>query len=77
MKRRVLGVLTPCSAETARRFGGTYRFHLQDQKGKPSKTADEEGYRLSSTSFLLGLLIDPEDRGDIFLRNVWFTPGYT
>jgi hypothetical protein len=26
--------------------------------------------------FLLGLLFDPEDSGDMFLKNVWLSPNY-
>jgi hypothetical protein len=37
-----------------RRFGGTCRLHLQH----------------SSAGFLLGLFFDPEDGGNMFIRNV-------
>jgi hypothetical protein len=51
--------ITPCSPfKVNRSFGGTCRFHLQDQT--ISHHAD----------FLLGMLLDPEDGDDTFLRNV-------
>jgi hypothetical protein len=31
----------------------------------------------ASACFSLGLLVDPEDGGDIFLRNVGLSPNYT
>jgi hypothetical protein len=30
----------------------------------------------ASVGFYLGLLFDPEDRSDTFLRNVWLSPSY-
>jgi hypothetical protein len=51
--------IKPCSPlKFSRRFGGTYRLHLQDRLS----------IRFHSGS-LLGLF-DPEDEGDIFFRNV-------
>jgi hypothetical protein len=31
---------------------------------------------LEDFGFLLGLLLDPEDGGDMFLRNIWLSPNY-
>jgi hypothetical protein len=38
------------------RFRGTCRLHLQDRR--------------INSGFLIGLFLDPEDGGDMFLRNV-------
>jgi hypothetical protein len=55
--------ITLCnSLKVNRRFGGTYRLHLQDQDTRVKAGAKSNG-------ILLGLF-DPEDTGDIFLRNV-------
>jgi hypothetical protein len=65
--------VTPCSPLSVnRRFGGTYRLHLQDRKNKLSK---HSAFKLVScwTYFF-----DPEDGGDIFLRNIgWHWTDYT
>jgi hypothetical protein len=50
--------IMPCSPLNVNwRFGRTYRLHLQVR-------------RISRATNQLGLFFDPEDRGDIFLRNV-------
>jgi hypothetical protein len=46
MKSVVLGVVLPCSSETARRFRGIYSLHLQGRKSKPSKKPAEAGGKL-------------------------------
>jgi hypothetical protein len=59
-------IITPCSPlKVNRRFGGTYRFHLEDRKISGALLAT-----CFHASFLLGLFFDPEDGGDMFLRNV-------
>jgi hypothetical protein len=55
MRSTVLLVLSQCSLERARRFGGTFRLHHAET---PSLPPDPAG-------FLLGLLVDSEDRGDV------------
>jgi hypothetical protein len=45
-------------------------------KGKTSNKPTETGGKLSKLS-LFGLLFDPEYGGDMFLRNVGFSPNYT
>jgi hypothetical protein len=52
--------MTPCSLLSCRRrFGGTYRLHLQGNKA-----------RCLPCWLLLNYFFDPEDGGDMFLRNV-------
>jgi hypothetical protein len=66
--------ITPHSPETARRFGRTYILRLQRPRiNKPSKRPAEYDGMPSSVSagFLLGLFLDSEDGGNIFLRNVF------
>jgi hypothetical protein len=52
------------------RFGGT-TFSVEKTKQETSTEAGDVG-------FLFGLLFDPEDGGELFLRNVvWFSMDYT
>jgi hypothetical protein len=61
--------ITPCSlVKVNRRFGGTYRLHLQ---GRISRARYQR--ILLASCFHAGVLLglfDPEDGGDMFLRNV-------
>jgi hypothetical protein len=58
--------ITPYSPlNVNRRFGGTYRLHLQGRK--ISQTLLVTCFH---AGFLPGLFFDPEDEGDMFLRNV-------
>jgi hypothetical protein len=68
-RQRVLasGIVTPCSPmKVSRRFIGTCRLHLHDWR--ISQTRNQQ-----ACWFLLGLLFDPVDRNDMFLRNVGLT----
>jgi hypothetical protein len=63
--------MTPCSPLSFnRRFGGTYRPHLQGRRNKVSKNQHEAGSYLLQAGFFLGSFFDPEDVGDMFLRDV-------
>jgi hypothetical protein len=71
MKSTIFWDITPFSPLSVnRRFGGTYRLHLQDRKNKFTKKACS---RVSCWTYFL----DPEDGGDMFLRNVcWHSMDY-
>jgi hypothetical protein len=59
MKSSAYWDITPCSSVIVnQRFGGTYHLHFQSEKA------------LLDALRFLGLLFDPEDVGDMFLRNV-------
>jgi hypothetical protein len=59
----LLGYITPCISSKANQlFGETCRFHFQ---GDLLATCFHAG-------FVLGLFFDPENGGDIFLRNIRF-----
>jgi hypothetical protein len=45
-------------------------------KSKQSKNPAEKGRQTSSAGFLLSILFDLEDGGDMFLRNVGLFPNY-
>jgi hypothetical protein len=62
MKSMVLGVITPCSLETAQHFRETYHFQILVQRVRQAKSLTP-----ASTGFLLGLQFSPEDGGDVFL----------
>jgi hypothetical protein len=66
-----------------RRFGGTYRIHLQEQIISQARNQHEAGSKKTSAcyllhaGFLLGFFFDSED-GDMFFRNVvCFSTDYT
>jgi hypothetical protein len=61
MKSIIFWDMTPCSPLSFnRRFGGTNRRHLKGRRNSFSKTSKQAG----------GKHNDPEDGGDVFLRNV-------
>jgi hypothetical protein len=54
--------ITLCSPlKINRRFGLTCRLHFEDRRSR--------AFFIFHADFLLGILFDPEDGGDIFLRN--------
>jgi hypothetical protein len=62
--------ITPSSPLSVNRhFGETYRLHPQGRKNKLSKTPART-VDCFQAGFLLSLFFDPEDGGDMFLRNV-------
>jgi hypothetical protein len=69
IKSTIFWDITPCSLlSVKRRFGGTYRFHLQDQKISWIFTM------VSRSAYFF----DPEEGGDMFLRNAaWHSTEYT
>jgi hypothetical protein len=54
--------MTPCGSYMTRRFGGSYRLHLQGERVQ----ADTEHW----FALYLLVLVHPEDGGDTILRNV-------
>jgi hypothetical protein len=63
MKSNIFWDITPCSPlKINRRFGGTYRLHLQGRKISLQDFSVKAGGKLS-------LFFDLEDGGDMFLRN--------
>jgi hypothetical protein len=72
IKSTVFWHITSCNLlKFNRRFGETCSLHLQK---KPSK---KPGLYVLHAGFLLGLFFDPENRGDMFLRNVcWLSTDY-
>jgi hypothetical protein len=88
MKSIIIWDMTPCSPSSFnRRFGGTYHLHHQGRKNRFSKPASKlhsggyEEYHLLGSSCLLvcwTYFFDPENGGDMFLRNVgWNSTDYT
>jgi hypothetical protein len=69
-------LVTPYSLERARRFGRTYHLHLQGRRMSQGRRKQRNGDKVmrlslsSSVGFLLCLLLDCEDEGSIFPRNV-------
>jgi hypothetical protein len=62
--------ITPCGPlKVNRRFRGTRSLHLQGRRISQAKNQREEGSKLQA-AFLLGLFFDPENDGEMLLRNV-------
>jgi hypothetical protein len=68
----IFWVVTLCSSEKVRHFGGTCHLHFRINEQETSRS----WWRLASAGFLLGLLFDPEVGSDMFLRNVELPPNY-
>jgi hypothetical protein len=68
--RRVLssGIYIPMKMN--RRFGVTWRFHLQDRKRSQAKNQQVSACYLFHAGFCPGLFFDPENGGDMFFRNI-------
>jgi hypothetical protein len=63
MKSIIFWDMTPCSPMSFnRRFGGTYRLHLQGRRNRFSKPVSKQVARR--------LFFDPEVGGDMFLRKL-------
>jgi hypothetical protein len=77
LKNYIFWDITLCSPLSVnRRFGGTYRLHLQ---GRRNKFSEKPVWKqvASRVGFLLGLSF-PEDGGDMFRRNIdWHLTDYT
>jgi hypothetical protein len=68
-KSTVFWHITPCSPlKVNRRLGGIYRLHLQGPRISRARNKHES--RWQAVGFLLGLFLNPEDEGDMFLRKV-------
>jgi hypothetical protein len=65
--------IAPCSPYVNDRFGGTYHLHLQGRKSAQQETSVQQ----VTGWFLVRLIFDPEDLGDMFLRNVCSHTDYT
>jgi hypothetical protein len=76
MKSIIIWDMTPCTLLSVNRcFGGTYRLHLQNRINKFSK---KTASRWCLAFFCWTYFFDPEDGGDMFLRNVrWNSMDYT
>jgi hypothetical protein len=79
-KSSIFWHITPCiSLKFNRRFEGTYRLHLQ---GRISRTGYQHESKVANKTFTLVflhcLVFEPEDGGDVFLRNFGsFSTDYT
>jgi hypothetical protein len=61
------GGLTPSIFEISRRFGGTYRFIQSRRISKERNQQRPLSLPATSAGYFLGLTIEPEDGGDMFL----------
>jgi hypothetical protein len=77
MKSSIFWDITPCSPMKAyRSFGGIYHVSFSGLKSKQNKRSSTPF--LFRVGFLIALLFNPEDGGDMFLRNVrWLLTDYT
>jgi hypothetical protein len=68
MKSIIFWDVTPCSLlRCNRRFGETYRLYLQGRRKFQQEPASKQ---VASILLLAEIFFDPEDGGDMFLRNV-------
>jgi hypothetical protein len=75
-KSMVFWVVILCILERAGYFRGMYHLHLQGQTVRQSKKPARWALPSASASFLLGLLFNPEDGGNIYLLNVRLSLKY-
>jgi hypothetical protein len=76
--------ITLCSPlKVNRRFGGTYRLHLQGRRISRARNQRKIRWQAAlvaiyfHSGFLVGLFFDPEDGGDMFIRNgSWLSTDY-
>jgi hypothetical protein len=66
MNATIFWDIAPCSPYVNRRLGGTNYLHLQGRKSTEQEATVQQMVRHSSHLQIL----DPEDGGDMFLRNV-------
>jgi hypothetical protein len=82
IKSIIFWSITPCSPlKVNRHFGGTYRLHLQGRRIRQARYQRESRCQAEfyfKAGFLLVLFLDPEDGGDMFIRNIcWLSTDYT
>jgi hypothetical protein len=80
MKSSVYPDISPCSPlKVNRLFGGKYWLHLQDRRISKGRNRTKQtgcACYMLHYGFLPGLLFEPEDGGDMFVRNVtWLYSG--
>jgi hypothetical protein len=67
MKDSIFWNITPCSpVKVSQRSGGRCRLHLQDRRTNQARALL---VICLHAGFLLGLIFDPEDEGDMFLQS--------
>jgi hypothetical protein len=72
--------MTPCGSYKNRRFGGSYRLHLQDARVRAGYRVSYESVPIQELTTLLCnllVLVHPEDGGDTILRNVGSYKSHT
>jgi hypothetical protein len=79
MKSIIFWDMTLCSPLSFnQRFGETYRLYLQGRRNKFSKNPASKQVASRMLVFCWTYFFDPEDGGDMFLRNVgWNSTDYT
>jgi hypothetical protein len=82
MKNKVVWVVTPCSSEKARCFGGTYHLHLQGLRKAKKDTSSNSGKERFLVSLLSSGLKNKPSRKPVeagskvrFLQNVVPSPN--
>jgi hypothetical protein len=73
MNNMVFRVVAPSGSERAHHFRGTDCLHLQ---GSRVSQARNSSLLTASAGFLLGILSNPEDGGDMSLQNIGLSLNY-